>query len=137
MRCGACGYSLDGLSLRSRCPECGSHEREDIDRAEIERLLASKLRQSLWVPLVIACTTVLLGMMHALLIPVIGIFMLILVGVLAEDVTRLRGFLHPEWTPTRWLTTLAMLLVIYGAYFVVVCVVFWRIAHSPLVRSFF
>ncbi|MBL8887243.1 MAG: hypothetical protein JNK16_11325 [Phycisphaerales bacterium] len=132
MRCGGCGYSLDGLSLRSRCPECGSFERDSADAAEIGRLLRSKLRQSIWVPLVLALATVLLGLMHPLLAPLVGLFMITFVGILAEDVTRLRGFLHPDWTPGRWLATLLVLLAIYGAYFIGACFAFWYIAQSVL-----
>jgi len=137
MRCSGCGYSLDGLSLRSRCPECGSFERDSADAEEIHRLLHSKLRLSIWVPLVLALATVLLGLMHPLLAPLVGLFMITFVGIIAEDVTRLRGFLHPEWTPGRWLATLLVLLAIYGAYFIGACFVLWHIAHSPIVRNFF
>ncbi|MBN8596644.1 MAG: hypothetical protein J0L78_03120 [Planctomycetes bacterium] len=137
MRCGGCGYSLDGLSLRSRCPECSSFERDSADAAEIQRLLGSKLRQSIWVPAALALFTALLGMMHPLLAPLVGLFMIMFVGVLAEDVTRLQGFLHPEWSPARWLASLVIHLAFYGAYFIVACIACWRLINSQMVRSFF
>lgn len=59
------------------------------------------------------------------------------VAILAEDITRLRGFLRPDWSPFRWLFELAIVLFILAAYFTFACVALWRLAQSPIVRSLF
>lgn len=136
MRCRDCGYSLDGLSLRSRCPECGSSERDYEDEQEIRERLKSKVHQSIWVPPALACVTIALGLGHPLLAPLVGLFAIMFVGVIAEDVTRLRGFLHPEWSPARWLAALILMLALHGIYFMGLSMLFWKVANSALVRSF-
>ncbi len=125
------------MSLRSRCPECGSSDRDYEDAVEIEQRLKAKVVQSIWVPLALACVTVALGMMHPLLAPLVGLFAIMFVGVIAEDVTRLRGFLNPDWSPGRWLADLVAMLAIHGTYFIGASLLMWRFVNSPLVRSFF
>lgn len=135
MRCGDCGYSLDGLSLRARCPECGGLDRDGEDELELQKLLAGKWRQAIWLPLVLALATVLVGFGLPILTPLVALFFLMFVAILAEDITRIRGFLRPEWSPFRWLCELAIVLFIFVTYFTFACVALWRLANSPIVRS--
>ncbi len=137
MRCRDCGYSLIGLSRRARCPECGGRARDIADTDEIRDRRRTVLMRSIWIPPAAALLTILLGMTHPLLAPLVALIALISVGILAEDITRLSGLLDLTWSTAKWLAILCALFFVYGAYFLAACLASWKLLGSPFPISMY
>lgn len=127
MRCRDCGYSLEGLSTRSRCPECGGRNRIAETRAELQELATRALvRGLIWTP-ILALLVITLSLFSLVLAPVLIVLAMLGVGVLAEDRARARGWLSPEWGPIVWLLHLLVTLAIFEAYFAIALIGLFRL----------